>query len=184
MGLGGGCHWCTEAVFQAPRGVSNVAQGFIRAPAPNEAWSEAVIVTFDPSEIDEKTLIDIHLRTHASTSPHKFRGKYRSAVYVFDDGQRLRAERDLHELQADFDEPLVNQVFVPSRLQAFGCTVSELLCDRSGAAILPDLYRPETTLVAQPVCRSRRHLVDWFLRDIFTRLPLSTDTEMLAVLRS
>lgn len=110
MGLGGGCHWCTEAMFQAPRGVSNVAQGFIRAPAPNEAWSEAVIVTFDPSEIDEKTLIDIHLRTHASTSPHKFRGKYRSAVYVFDDGQRLRAERDLHELQADFDEPLVTQI--------------------------------------------------------------------------
>jgi peptide-methionine (S)-S-oxide reductase len=110
IGLGGGCHWCTEAVFQALRGVGDVAQGFIRASAPDDSWSEAVIVTFDQSEIDVKTLIDIHLRTHASTSPHKFRGKYRSAIYVFDDKQRNRAEQDLQDLQADFEKPLVTQV--------------------------------------------------------------------------
>ncbi|MGK0318036.1 MAG: peptide-methionine (S)-S-oxide reductase, partial [Granulosicoccus sp.] len=36
VGFGGGCHWCTEAVFQALRGVSFVNQGFISSTTPNE----------------------------------------------------------------------------------------------------------------------------------------------------
>jgi len=87
IGLGGGCHWCTEAVFQALRGVERVEQGFIRSTAPHDGWSEAVIVHFDPAVIDLKTLIEVHLRTHASTSEHSMRGKYRSAVYAFDPQQ-------------------------------------------------------------------------------------------------
>ena len=51
IGLGGGCHWCTEAVFQALAGVNEVAQGFCRSTAPNEDWSEAVMVAFDPDQI-------------------------------------------------------------------------------------------------------------------------------------
>ena len=39
IGFGGGCHWCTEAVFQPLEGVSEVRQGFIRSDAPDEAWS-------------------------------------------------------------------------------------------------------------------------------------------------
>ena len=41
VGLGGGCHWCTEAVFEALRGVVQVKQGFIRAAPPHDAFSEA-----------------------------------------------------------------------------------------------------------------------------------------------
>ena len=36
-GFGGGCHWCTEAVFQSLRGVTEVAQGFIAADPPHQA---------------------------------------------------------------------------------------------------------------------------------------------------
>ena len=39
IGFGGGCHWCTEAVFQPLEGVSEVRQGFIRSDGPDEAWS-------------------------------------------------------------------------------------------------------------------------------------------------
>ena len=49
IGLGGGCHWCTEAVFQSLIGVQNVAQGFIKSLPPADTWSEAVIVNFEPS---------------------------------------------------------------------------------------------------------------------------------------
>lgn len=110
IGLGGGCHWCTEAVFQALRGVVVVAQGFACAPPPDDSWSEAVIVSFDPSDIDLKTLIEVHLRTHASTSPHKMRGKYRSAIYIFDAAQADLARGVLDDLQAGFAKPLVTQV--------------------------------------------------------------------------
>lgn len=63
-GFGGGCHWCTEGVFQALRGVAQVDQGFVRSDAPADTWSEGVIVTFDPSVIPLATLSEVHLRTH------------------------------------------------------------------------------------------------------------------------
>lgn len=110
IGFGGGCHWCTEAVFQCLAGVSEVAQGFIRADPPDDAWSEAVDVTFDERVISLATLIEVHMRTHAATSDHKLRGKYRSAIYVRDDVQRDGALAALDTLQAEFTEPLVTRV--------------------------------------------------------------------------
>ncbi|MDN3718700.1 peptide-methionine (S)-S-oxide reductase [Roseibium salinum] len=110
IGLGGGCHWCTEAVFQAVAGISRVEQGFIRSDPPNASWSEAVVVTFDPVALPLAVLLEIHLRTHASTSEHKMRGKYRSAVYVYDAGTGQKVAGTMRELQRGFDEPLVTKV--------------------------------------------------------------------------
>ncbi|MGB6318174.1 MAG: peptide-methionine (S)-S-oxide reductase [Litorimonas sp.] len=108
IAFGGGCHWCTEAVFQSLRGVSHVEQGFARSDPPHDSWSEAARVSFDAAVIPLSVLTDIHLRTHASTAAHSMRGKYRSAVYVTDDGTEARAVLD--SLQAGFDAPLVTQV--------------------------------------------------------------------------
>ena len=110
IGFGGGCHWCTEAVFQALSGVTLVEQGFIRSTPPAETWSEAVIVHFDPAVIDLGTLIEVHIRTHSATSNHTMRSKYRSAVYVFDDGQTDQAAAALNRLQGEFDKKLVTSV--------------------------------------------------------------------------
>lgn len=112
IGFGGGCHWCTEAVFQSLRGVSKVEQGFIKSFAPDDTFSEAVIVTFDPQAIPLDVLIDVHLRTHASTSLHKMRGKYRSAVYVFSQEQAADALRQISDLQKSFDDPIVTSTLV------------------------------------------------------------------------
>ncbi len=110
IGLGGGCHWCTEAVFQALHGVSMVEQGFIRSNPPYQSWSEAVMLTFDPAEIPLSTLIEIHLRTHASTSDHSKRGKYRSAVYIHDALSGLEVARILLRFRNRFGKPLVTQI--------------------------------------------------------------------------
>lgn len=110
IGFGGGCHWCTEAVFNALGGVLNVQQGFIKSIPPNDYFSEAVIVEFEPNQIPIETLIEIHLRTHSSTSNHTMRKKYRSAVYTFSDNQAEYAKQTLGQLQSDFDEQLVTQV--------------------------------------------------------------------------
>ena len=91
-GFGGGCHWCTEGVFQALRGVGQVDQGFVRSEAPADTWAEGVIVTFDPSIIPLATLSEVHLRTHSATRARSPRGKYRSAIYIFEDSQRLEVE--------------------------------------------------------------------------------------------
>lgn len=109
IGFGGGCHWCTEAVFQALRGVSFVNQGFISSTEPNEFYSEAVIVSYDSQIIDLKSLIEIHIRTHSSTSTHRLRDKYRSAVYYFSESQSAEATQALHEIQKDFEKQLVTK---------------------------------------------------------------------------
>jgi peptide-methionine (S)-S-oxide reductase len=110
IGFGGGCHWCTEAVFQSLRGVEKVEQGFIRSTPPHDTWSEAVVVHFDVSEIDPETLIEVHVRTHAATRQHSLREKYRSAVYVFDQAQANAAKETLERLQDAFDGQLITQV--------------------------------------------------------------------------
>ena len=74
IGLGGGCHWCTEAVFQNLNGVVRVEQGWISALGALE-YSEAVLVHFDPEKITAKDLIEVHLHTHKCTSNHFMRTK-------------------------------------------------------------------------------------------------------------
>ena len=83
IGLGGGCHWCTEAVFQSVNGVDLVEQGYISSQAPYDNMSEAIVVHFS-NDVDLEILIDIHLQTHASTQEHSRRKEYRSAIYYFD----------------------------------------------------------------------------------------------------
>lgn len=99
IGFGGGCHWCTEAVFQALKGVARVEQGFISSTAPHDAFSEAVLVTYDPLVISTADLVEIHLRTHSSDSNHQFRDKYRSAIYYQCDNDG-NSSIDLLDLQA------------------------------------------------------------------------------------
>ncbi|MCR8556555.1 peptide-methionine (S)-S-oxide reductase [Mucilaginibacter sp. BJC16-A38] len=110
IGLGGSCHWCTEAIFRSLKGVTTVEQGWIAADGEDADPSEAVIVNFDPNAISLKTLIAVHLHTHSCTVNHDMRIKYRSAVYTFTEEQATAANLALQNLQADFNEPIITQV--------------------------------------------------------------------------
>ena len=110
IGLGGGCHWCTEGIFQSLIGVEHVDQGWIKSEGENDAFSEAVIVTYDPNEISLETLIEIHILTHSSTSEHSMRGKYRSAVYIFDEKQGEDTQMILDRLNTARKEKMITQV--------------------------------------------------------------------------
>ena len=109
-GFGGGCHWCTEGVFQALRGVAQVDQGFLKSDAPADTWSEGVVVTFDSSVIPLVTLSEVHLRTHSSTRFRSPRSKYRSAIYIFEDGQGLDAELAIDRCAGSYCKAVHTQV--------------------------------------------------------------------------
>ena len=111
IGFGGGCHWCTEAVFLSLRGVLRVEQGWIAAEE-NNAFSEGVVVQFYPAAISLAVLIAIHLHTHCSTVNHSMRNKYRSAVYTFKNEQKPVCERIINNLQSGFGQPLVTTVLI------------------------------------------------------------------------
>lgn len=120
IGMGGGCHWCTEAVFQSLKGVVQVEQGYIASTGKAEALSEAVIITYLPEIIPLETLIEIHLHTHESTSDHSFRKKYRSAIYTMEPEDELAAREVLTNLQREFSKRIITMVlpfqkFEPSR---------------------------------------------------------------------
>ena len=110
IGFGGGCHWCTEGVFESLKGIQNVDQGWISSTGEFASPSEAIIVEFHPEKIDLHSLIEIHLHTHASTSDHCMREKYRSAIYVFSEDQEGSSKESLITLQADFDKPIITRI--------------------------------------------------------------------------
>ena len=118
IALGGGCHWCTEAVFQALKGVSEVKQGYVASTGLNNDFSEAVIVCFDEEIIPLAVLIEIHLHTHKSSANHSFRTKYRSAVYYFSKEQGQKAQHTITGLQPQFPQQLITQVLPFSEFKA------------------------------------------------------------------
>jgi peptide-methionine (S)-S-oxide reductase len=118
IALGGGCHWCTEAVFQALKGVANVEQGFVASEGAHTAFSEAVIVHFHSELISLHSLVEIHLYTHKSVSNHSMRKKYRSAIYTFSEDQKIEAENILNMLQPKFENKLITMVYPFSEFRA------------------------------------------------------------------
>ncbi|WP_394749040.1 peptide-methionine (S)-S-oxide reductase [Spongiimicrobium salis] len=122
IAFGGGCHWCTEAVFQSLKGVYKVEQGFVSSYGNAASFSEAVIVYYDPNLIDLEVLTEIHLHTHKSTVQHRMRTKYRSAIYTFTPKQFAEALKILKDLQPKFDHQIITEVldfkaFKPSEEQ-------------------------------------------------------------------
>lgn len=112
IAFGGGCHWCTEAVFTTLLGVLKVEQGWISASVEEASeLSEAVIVYFDGSLIDIDTLIEIHLLTHNATSNHSFRKKYRSAIYIFNPSEENEIKKILASKASLFDKPIITKVY-------------------------------------------------------------------------
>ncbi len=112
--LGGGCFWCLEAVFEQLRGVEAVVSGYAGGHEPNPSYdavctgktghAEVVQITFDPSEITFRDLLEIFFTMHDPTTPNRqgpdVGTQYRSIILYHDDEQ----ERIAHEVVAEFDE--------------------------------------------------------------------------------
>lgn len=112
VGVGGGCHWCTEAVFELLPGVSRVAQGYIRSLAPDEEFAEAVLLRYDRQRLSLQRLLEVHLHSHACSAPQARAGKYRSAIYVFDAEQAARVREGLAALRWQCESPPLTRVLL------------------------------------------------------------------------
>ena len=117
IALGGGCHWCTEAVFQSLKGVEKVEQGYVASYGADSSFSEAIVIYYNTS-ILLRDLIEIHLHTHQSSSHHSMRNKYRSAIYTFSEKQHKKVIHILNELQSQFENKLITKALSFSKFKA------------------------------------------------------------------
>ena len=124
--LGGGCFWCTEAVFDALRGVEKVESGYAGGAVSNPTYeqvctgttghAEVVRVTFDPDEIPYRDLLRIFFATHDPTTLNRQGAdvgtQYRSVIFPHSDEQRKAAEEVIAEVQAGgvWNDPIVTTV--------------------------------------------------------------------------
>lgn len=122
--FGGGCFWCTEAIFQQIQGVIRVASGYSGGHVEDPDYqgvcsgrtghAEVVQVVFDPAVISYADLLRIHLGTHDPTTPDRQgadRGtQYRSIILAHDGDQEATARAVLEEVAEQFEDEIVTEV--------------------------------------------------------------------------
>jgi peptide-methionine (S)-S-oxide reductase len=124
--LGGGCFWCTEAVYVGVRGVTDVESGYSNGHADRPSYeqvcsgstghNEVVKLVFDPAQISVREILEIFFVIHDPTTPNRQGNdagtQYRSAIYFSDPEHKRVAEELIAELSRTqvFDRPIVTEV--------------------------------------------------------------------------
>ena len=124
--LGGGCFWCTEAVFDKVRGVVDVESGYSNGQALNPSYeqvctgrtghNEVVRVTFDPAQITLREIFEIFFVIHDPTTLNRQGNdagtQYRSGIYYTYDAQKQVAGDVIREMveSRTYTSPIVTEV--------------------------------------------------------------------------
>jgi peptide-methionine (S)-S-oxide reductase len=124
--LGGGCFWCTEAVFTQLKGVESVDPGYSGGSLENPTYeqvstgttghAEVVQVAFDPSVISYREILEIFFSTHDPTTSNRqgpdVGTQYRSIIFYHNDQQKATAELVVKELTEEklFDAPIKTRI--------------------------------------------------------------------------
>lgn len=133
--FGGGCFWCTEAVFKMLKGVSLVEPGYAGGTSPNPTYehvctgttghAEVIRIEYDPSQVSYRQLMTVFFGSHDATQLNRQGNdvgtQYRSAIFPTTPEQSVEAKAFIAELQnsAKDGDPIVttieeNAVFYPA----------------------------------------------------------------------
>ena len=123
--IGGGCFWCTEAVFQEVKGVEKVVSGYSGGNVPGHptyreicsgltGHAEVIQITFDADVISYEDILVIFMTTHDPTTLNQQgadRGtQYRSVIYYHDQVQKEIAEVVSKEITPYYENPVVTEI--------------------------------------------------------------------------
>jgi len=124
--FGGGCFWCTEAVFEGLKGVISVESGysggFVKNPSYSEVCdgttghAEVIQIRFSPDIISYEELLLIFFNVHDPTTLNQQGAdvgtQYRSAIFYHNDTQKKVSESVIEKLTKDssFSNPIVTQI--------------------------------------------------------------------------
>lgn len=124
--IGGGCFWCTEAIYQRLKGVVTVESGYsggqISKPTYKEVCSgltghaEVVQITYDPTQVTLAEILEVFFKTHDPTTLNKQGAdegtQYRSAIFYRNEEQKKIAEEVKQGLDKSgaFNKPIVTEI--------------------------------------------------------------------------
>lgn len=124
--FGGGCFWCTEAIFEQLEGVHKVESGYSGGHVKNPSYkavttgntghAEVIHITFDPTKVSFNELLDVFFNTHNPTTLNRQGNdvgtQYRSAVFYHNDAQRDAANDMINALDksGSFEDKIVTEV--------------------------------------------------------------------------
>ena len=124
--LGGGCFWCTEAVFQEVEGITEVQSGYSGGTVANPTYeqvctgktghAEVVRLEFDPAVISFKDILEIFFSIHDPTSLNRqgddVGTQYRSAIFCTSREQKSAALEYISSLEksGNYSRPIVTKV--------------------------------------------------------------------------
>ena len=124
--LGGGCFWCTEAVYKELKGVVDVVPGYsggnIKNPAYREVCTgrtghaEVVQISYNPEVVSYKEILEVFFMTHDPTTLNRQGNdvgtQYRSAVFYHDEYQKETAEEVIRYFEKEniYNQPIVTEV--------------------------------------------------------------------------
>jgi peptide-methionine (S)-S-oxide reductase len=122
--LGGGCFWCTEAVYLEVRGVTRVESGYMGGQVDHPTYeqvcggetghAEVVRLEFDPARISYREILEIFFTIHDPTTPNRQGNdvgtQYRSVIYTTSPEQEATARQVMAEMAAVWDAPIVTQL--------------------------------------------------------------------------
>ncbi len=124
--FGGGCFWCTEAVFKMLKGVLSVVSGYAGGEKENPMYeevsmggtghAEVIEIEYDPSLIDYETLLTVFFATHDPTTLNQQGAdvgtQYRSVIFYTSQEQKQIAQKLINILNASSEKgaPIVTQV--------------------------------------------------------------------------
>lgn len=122
--FGGGCFWCTEALFEMLPGVKAAVSGYAGGTKENPTYkevcsgttghAEVIQVEYDPAQISYAQLLETFWEAHDPTTLNRQGAdvgtQYRSIILYHDESQKAEAEKSKAEAQKRFSRPVVTEI--------------------------------------------------------------------------
>ncbi|MGH8047025.1 MAG: peptide-methionine (S)-S-oxide reductase MsrA [Chthoniobacterales bacterium] len=122
--IGGGCFWCTEAVYENVPGIQSVVSGYAGGTTKDPTYeevctgrtghAEVIQITYDPAKISYEKIIDLFWHAHDPTTLNRQGNdtgtQYRSIILYGTPGEKAAAEKSLEAARKDFKDPIVTEI--------------------------------------------------------------------------
>ena len=170
--FGGGCFWCTEAVFTEIKGVTSVVSGYSGGHVENPSYyevcrettghAEAVQIEFDSSQTTFSDLLEVFFATHDPTTLNRqgadMGARYRSVVLYTTNAQKDQTEAYIKELDdsGDLPGPVVTEIAQFEKFFEAEAEHMQFYANNPGSMYCQMVISPKVAKVRQKFAKSLR----------------------------